>query len=206
MKTRPALFVLGMIVVLAAVLSPLDVESAEHFPAHMIQHMILVLVAGPLLAGSRMADPRLRVLRSILVVGALHAFALWVWHLPALYDAAMENTLLHMLEHVVFLITAVLFWNVVFDVQVDRLKRVALVFGTMLQSGALGVVIAFAAEPLYRWHIEHTPSGPLGTSAVLSEQQAAGAIMWIPPGVVYIAVMLGLLAKALSAFEAAEQQ
>jgi putative membrane protein len=171
----------------------------------MIQHMILVLIAGPLLAGSRMLDPRSRVLRSIVFVGIVHAVALWVWHLPALYDAAMENTLLHMLEHVFFLATALMFWNVVFDAGTDRLKRVALVFGTMLQSGALGVVIAFASEPLYRWHIEHTPSGPLGSSVVLSEQQAAGAIMWIPPGVVYLAVMLALLARALSAFEAAEQ-
>jgi putative membrane protein len=206
MKTRPALFVVGMIVVFGAVLSPLDVESAEHFPAHMIQHMILVLVAAPLLAGSRMTDPGTRATRSILLVGVVHALALWVWHLPALYDAAMENTLLHMVEHVCFLVTAVLFWNLVFDAGVDRLKRVALVFGTMLQSGALGVVIAFASQPLYGWHVENTPSGPQGTSVVLSEQQAAGAIMWIPPGVVYLAVMLVLLAKALSAFETAEQQ
>jgi cytochrome c oxidase assembly factor CtaG len=204
-KTRPSLFVLGMIVVFGAVLSPLDAESAEHFPAHMIQHMILVLVAGPLLAGSRMLAPRVRMMRSVLFVGILHAVALWVWHLPALYDAAMENTLLHMLEHLFFIVTALVFWNVVFDGEVDRFKRVALVFGTMLQSGALGVVIAFASEPLYRWHLEHTPSGPLGASVVLSEQQAAGAIMWIPPGVVYLAVMLALLARALSAFEAAEQ-
>ena len=205
MKTRPALFVLGMIVVFGAVLSPLDVESAEHFPAHMIQHMILVLIAGPLLAGSHLFDPRSRLLRSILFIGILHAVALWLWHLPALYDAAMENTLLHMLEHLFFTVIAIFFWNVVLDVKVDRLKRVALVFGTMLQSAALGVVIAFASQPLYRWHIEHTPSGPLGSSMVLSEQQAAGAIMWIPPGAVYLAVMLGLLARALSAFEAAEQ-
>ena len=206
MKTRPSLFVLGTIVVLGAVLSPLDVESAEHFPAHMIQHMIVVLVAGPLIAGSCMVYPRIRVLRSILFVGILHAVALWVWHLPSLYDAAMENTLLHMLQHLSFLGSAVLFWNVVFDGEIDRFKRVALIFGTMLQSGALGVVIAFASEPLYRWHVEHTPSGPLGASVVLSEQQAAGAIMWIPPGVVYLAVMLALLARALSSFEAAEQQ
>ena len=205
MKTRPSLFVLGTIVVFGSILSPLNVESAEHFPAHMIQHMIVVLVAGPLIAGSRMVYPRIRVLRSILFVGILHAVALWVWHLPSLYDGAMENALLHMLQHLSFLGTAVLFWNVVFDGEIDRFKRVALVFGTMLQSGALGVVIAFASEPLYRWHIEHTPSGPSGVSVVLSEQQAAGAIMWIPPGVVYLAVMLGLLAKALSAFESAEQ-
>ena len=205
MKQRPALFVLGMIVVLAAVLSPLDTEAAEHFPAHMIQHMILVFVGGPLMAGSRMLDPRMRVLRSIVFVGIAHAVALWVWHLPALYDAAMANTLLHMAEHLFFIVTAVMFWNVVLDAHVDRFKKIALVFATMLQSGALGVVIAFASEPLYRWHVEHTPTGPMGSSMVLSEQQAAGAIMWIPPGAVYLILMLALLARALGASDPVEQ-
>ena len=205
MRQRPALSALGMIVVLAAVLSPLDTESAQHFPAHMIQHMILVFVAGPLMAASRMFYPQMRVLRSILFVGIAHAIALWVWHLPALYDAAMGNTLLHMAEHLFFIVTAVMFWNVVLDANVDRFKRIALVFATMLQSGALGVVIAFASEPLYEWHVEHTPAGPLGNSMVLSEQQAAGAIMWVPPGVVYLVLMLGLLARALAVSDPVEQ-
>lgn len=205
MKQRPALFVLGMIAVLAAVLSPLDTEAAEHFPAHMIQHMILVFLAGPLMAGSRMLYPRVRLLRSIVLVGIAHAVALWVWHLPALYDAAMSNTLLHMAEHLSFIVTAVMFWNVVFDVHVDRFKKIALVFATMLQSGALGVVIAFASEPLYRWHLEHTPTGPSGSSMVLSEQQAAGAIMWVPPGAIYLVLMLTLLAQALGASDPVEQ-
>lgn len=205
MKMRPSLFVLGMIVVLVAVLSPLETESAQHFPAHMIQHMILVLVAGPLLAGSGMVHPRSPWFRSIVFVGIVHAVALWVWHLPLLYDVAMQNPALHMLEHASFIVTAVLFWNLVLDGSIDRLKRVALVFGTMLQSAALGVVIAFAAVPLYEWHLDNTPPGADGSSRVLAEQQVAGAIMWIPPGVVYLSVMLVLLARALSAFEAAEQ-
>jgi putative membrane protein len=188
----------GMIVVLAAVLSPLDAEAAEHFPAHMIQHMILVFVAGPLLAGSRVVDPATPVVRSVVVVGVAHAVALWVWHLPSVYDAAMRSAPLHMLEHLSFIVTALLFWNLVLDRALDPLKRIGLVFVTMLHSGALGVVIAFASGPLYRWHVENTPAGPLGTSVVLSEQQAAGAIMWVPPGVIYLVVMLGLLARLLS--------
>lgn len=205
MKTRPALFVLGMIVFFGAVLSPLDTESAQHFPAHMIQHMIIVLLAGPLIAGSGLVASRPKFLRSLVVVGLLHAIALWVWHLPTLYDAAMESDPLHVLEHLSFLGTAVIFWGAVLDAAVDRFKRIGLVFGTMLQSGALGVVIAFASNPLYEWHVENTPTGPLGSSMVLQEQQAAGAIMWVPPGVVYLAVMVALLAQALTAFDAAEQ-
>lgn len=205
MTRRPWMFVLGVIVVVAAVVPPFDREAAQHFPAHMIQHMILVLIAGPLIAGSETAVPRGRFLRSALVVGIGHAVALWVWHLPAVYDAAMESSLLHMLEHASFLVSAVLFWHVVLDKAVHRFKRLALVFATMLQSGALGALIVFASAPLYEWHVDHTPTGPLGISMALSEQQAAGAIMWVPPGFIYLAIMVALLARALSAFEEVEQ-
>jgi putative membrane protein len=121
--------------------------------------------------------------------------------MPVLYDAAMRSDPLHVLEHASFLVTAVLFWSVIFDNEADRFKRVGLVFATMLQSGALGALIAFASEPLYQWHIGRTPGG----YDVLGQQQVAGAIMWIPPGVVYLGVMLGLLWKALTTLDAAEQ-
>ena len=201
MTRQPALFVTGVIVVLVAVLSPLEAESARYFWVHMVQHMLMILVAGPLIAGSKVVTVRPPLLRSIVVVWGLHAAALWAWHMPALYDAGMRNDALHMLEHASFLVTAVLFWNVVFDARVDRFKRLGLVFGTMLQSGALGAVIAFASTSLYEWHVVNTP----GDYGVLASQQLAGAIMWIPPGVVYLGIMVGLLARALSALDAAEQ-
>ena len=202
MTRRHALFIVGIVVVLAAVLSPLEAESARYFWVHMVQHMILVLAAAPLIAGSGVVAFQSAALRSPVVAGTLHAAALWAWHMPALYDAGMRNDALHALEHASFLVTAVLFWNVVFDRGIDRFKRVGLVFGTMLQSGALGALIAFASSPIYDWHVENTPSD----YQVLASQQLAGAIMWIPPGVVYLGVMVALLAQALSAFDAAEQR
>jgi len=195
------MFVGGVVVVVAATTGPLDEESARHFSAHMLQHMVLVLVAAPLLAISRVFVPRTKTMTSPALVTVLHAIALWVWHLPAFYDAAMRNQVLHVAEHASFLLTAVLFWMVASAAGIDRFKRVGLVFVTMLQSGALGAVIVFASRPLYATHaLDAAPD------RVLADQQLAGAIMWVPPGVVYLAVMLGLLARALSAFDAAEQQ
>ena len=120
----------------------------------------------------------------------VHAVALWAWHLPALYDAAIENAYLHALEHLSFLATAMAFWAFVLgrSGDLDRLQRVGLVFVTALQSSALGALIAFASEPLYRAHLAKTS----GLTA-LEDQQLAGAVMWIPPGVVYLCVMLVLL-------------
>jgi len=199
---RPYLFALGVLVVVAAVVPPFDHEASERFSMHMLQHMVLVLVAAPLLAGSGVLVPRSRLMRSVGLVVVLHAVALWVWHLPKFYDAAMSSDPLHVLEHASFLITAVLFWMVVLDGALDRFKRVGVVFATMLQSGALGALIAFASSPLYGWHRDASAS----PDRVLADQQLAGAIMWVPPGVLYLVVMLVLLARALSAFDTAEQR
>ena len=131
-----------------------------------------------------------------------HAVALWAWHLPALYDAAIENSLLHALEHLLFLATAMAFWAFVLgrSGHLDRLQRVGLVFVTALQSSALGALIAFASEPLYRAHLVNTS----GLTA-LEDQQLAGAIMWVPPGVVYLCVMLVLLYGWFAQLERADR-
>ena len=201
MTRRPWLLVAGIAVVLGALVPPVDQEASMNLAVHMVQHMLLILVAAPLIALSHVFAGGPRFLRSVFVVGGLHAIALWAWHMPVLYDVAMRIDALHVIEHLSFLVTAVLFWNVVVEASVDRFKRVGLVFVTMLQSGALGAILAFARSPLYEWHVFHTAR----PSELLADQQLAGAIMWVPPGAIYFAVMLGLLARALSALDAAEQ-
>jgi putative membrane protein len=198
---RLAFLLMGLGVFIASVLPPVESAASKYFSVHMVQHIAMILVAALLFALARIVPSRIPALRSVVVVGILHAVALWAWHMPVLYDAAMENAGLHVLEHLSLLGTAVLFWNVVLDLALDRLKRVALVFATMLQSSALGALIAFAATPLYGWHSGHTPAG----YDVLEQQQLAGAIMWIPAGAVYLVVMLALLRKVLLSYEAAEQ-
>lgn len=203
MRLRFAPIVLAAIFALAALGPPLEPLAEELFSAHMVQHMIFILIVAPLVAGSGALDGLLpRIFRSVWVVFGLHALALWAWHLPSLYDAAVDSLPLHLVEHVSFLATAVLLWHVALDGRVDRFRRVALVFGTALQSGALGAVIAFAGSLIYRAHVVSAPDWDM---TPLEDQQLAGAIMWIPPGVVYLGVMVGLLARALSATDAVEQ-
>lgn len=204
MTIKPLPLVGAVIFALVALGPPLEPLTEELFSAHMVQHMIFVLVVAPLVVASRALAGRVPgILRSTWVVFAAHALALWAWHLPALYDAAMDSLPLHLIEHLCFLVTAVLFWNVVLNASGDRFKRVALVFGTALQSGALGVVIAFAGSVIYRSHVASARDWDM---TPLEDQQLAGAIMWVPPGVVYLCVMVALLAKALSASDAVEQQ
>lgn len=203
MTIKPLPLIGAVIFAVVAVGPPLEPLTEELFSAHMVQHMIFVLVVAPLIVASGGLAGRIpRGLRSASVAFVAHALALWAWHLPDFYDAAVDSLPLHLVEHLSFLVTAVLFWNVVMDPTRDRLKRVALVFGTALQSGALGVVIAFAGSVIYSSHIASAPDWDI---TPIEDQQLAGAIMWVPPGILYLCVMLMLLARALSASDAVEQ-
>jgi putative membrane protein len=132
---RPAFYALGLLTVAAALLSPLDDLAVSRFSAHMAQHLLLTMMAAPLLLlGNPLplvlwgVPPSLRrplavpfrrdaLPRSALsaltfwpAAGLLHVVSVWVWHLPMLYDAAAEHELVHAIEHVIFFATALLFW------------------------------------------------------------------------------------------------
>jgi len=134
-RWRFALYVLGLATIGAALLSPLDALAAERFSAHMGQHLLLTMVAAPLLvlgnplplvlwgvpAGVRRAlgttlrrgaplRTALSALTLLPVAGILHVTTVWVWHLPFMYDAAAEHELVHAVEHATFFSTAILFW------------------------------------------------------------------------------------------------
>ena len=198
---HPFVLLAGIALAVLAVSPPVHAAAHELFAAHMVQHLILVLACAPLIAwGYRL--PLKGVFARPLVVGALHAGVLWAWHLPVLYDRALGFDPLHGLEHLLFLGTAAGFWALVLDARSDHFSRVALVFVTALQSSALGVVIAFAATPLYESHLG---SAPLRGLTPLEDQQLAGAIMWVPAGVVYLVVMMMLLWRAFRSYERLQQ-
>jgi putative membrane protein len=118
------------------------------------------------------------------------------------YDAALDNQLLHVLEHVSFLVTAVLFWQVVVGVRgaarVSGGLGVLLVFATAMQSVLLSVLLTFARTPWYSGYA--TTTAPWGLDP-LTDQQLAGAIMWIPAGGIYLVVALALLVAWIRATE-----
>lgn len=182
-------------VAVLALAPPLHELADASFAWHMVQHLVLIFIVAPLLAfGLSSREANRRVVNPI-VVAILHAIALWAWHLPVLYDAAVENLGLHVLEHLSFVVTAVMFWLVVRTPSLDRLRRAAVVFVIGLQSSALGALLVFAGAPLYRSHLA---TARLHGLTPLEDQQLAGGIMWVPPGVVYLVVTLGLLGGWMS--------
>ena len=210
---------LGLLVV--ALLSPLDALASATFSAHMVQHLLLMLVAAPLLVAGRpvatvtpalparlrrvvgQSSRRLRGpvhrLEHPVAVGLTGVLVLWTWHMPSLYEAALRQDAVHALEHASFLGAALLFWSVVLTSGrrrgVSRPVAVFLVFVTGVQSTALGAVLVFASTVLYP---AQTAGAPAWGLAPLEDQRLAGALMWVPPAIVYIVVMAVLLGRWFS--------
>jgi cytochrome c oxidase assembly factor CtaG len=216
---RDAAFYGGLLVIAAALLSPLDALAAALFSAHMVQHLVLMVVAAPLLAAARPAAAlvaglpargrdmarRARAdlrpwtehwLGNPLVVWTVGTVALWAWHMPSLYEAALAHDGLHALEHASFLGTALLFWGVVFASGarrgVPRPVATLLVFASGVQSSALGAILLFASTPLYP---VHNAGAVVWGRSPLEDQQLAGALMWVPPGLLYVLTMAWLLVR-----------
>lgn len=216
----------GLLVLFVALVSPLHPISSEVLWVHMVQHVLLVTVAAPLIVlGAPLVPATLalpvawrrnirawqrigwlratgRLLTRPLTAWVLHVGALWAWHAPGLYDAAVRNAGIHALEHVSFLATAILFWWVAIRPG-DRRRRsggseILYVFTAGIQSGALGAVLTFAGSPLYPAYT--LTSARWGLTA-LQDQQLAGLIMWIPAGVVYMAAAGALFVRWLLVME-----
>lgn len=205
-------FAAGLSVLAVAVVSPLDPFADALFAAHMSQHLLLTLVVPPLLALGRPALVLARALppptrRRVgrlqgrwnrlgrhwwLPAAALALFTvvLWAWHVPALYDLAAANRVVHDLEHASLLAAGLVLWlPVVRPRRTPSWAGLVLVFGAGLQSGVLAAVLAFSPEA---WYDAHVITAPQWGLTPLADQQLAGMIMWIPGGL--ICLLAGALA------------
>jgi putative membrane protein len=131
------------------------------------------------------------------VAWALHGAALWLWHAPALFEAALESEAVHYLQHLTLLITALLFWASLLPRRADAKIRVVAVFSlfaTSMHSTLLGALLTLSPTV---WYASYAGmAGPGGLSA-LEDQQIAGLIMWVPAGLFYLAAALALLGASL---------
>lgn len=215
----------GIAIVFIALVSPLDRLSLALFSAHMVQHLLLILVAAPLLVfgspllpmlwalplswrrrlgrGSRRPGFRgpWRTLSRPSVAWLLAAGTLWLWHLPVLYQAALHSENIHAVEHACLLVTALLFWYVLIGPGGRRrcgyAPAVAYLLAMAVQSSVLGVVLAFS-QP---WYPAYAASAAAWHLTPAEDQQIAGLIMWIPAGAIYLIAVLALIVRWLDADE-----
>ena len=127
--------------------------------------------------------------------------ALWVWHIPAAFDAAAANYPLHLLEHACFFGTALLFWRAILAAGSSHrtVSALAAAFATLFHGGLLGALITLAPGALYAHYAE--PARRWGLSAI-EDQQLAGLLMWVPMGIVYLGACLMLAVRLVVPMEA----
>jgi putative membrane protein len=221
-RWRSNSFLGGVAALFIALISPIDAVGAALFSVHMLQHLLLVVVAAPLLL---MSDPLFvslwalplqwrrrvgrfwrrattlraawRTLRVAPVAWTVHVAMLWVWHLPSLYESALRNEAVHVLEHSTFFLTALLFWWLLVAPHGRRLgvgSAMMYLFAAALQCTILGAVMTFARHPWYPSHYATTRAWGL---TPLEDQQLAGLLMWIPAGLVYVAALVPVLIPVL---------
>jgi putative membrane protein len=218
-------FYLGWILLAAALISPMHKIGSALFFVHMTQHELLMLVIAPLLVLGRpliaflwtvpakwreslgraskrrvVATPW-KIITAPVFVWLAHAVALWIWHVPALYDAAINSELIHAGQHAMFLGTAVLFWWTLVHGCYGRMGygiAVLYVFTTGLHTGILGALFTLTDRVWFGIHEGRTAAFHM---TALEDQQLAGLIMWIPAGVVFILVALALFAAWLGESE-----
>jgi putative membrane protein len=215
-KKRTACFLAGVGVLALSLLSPIDTYAEQLLSVHMVQHLLITMVAAPLLLLGgpvtlilRSATPlgRRRFLRPALRSGvartlgnpvvAWTGFAVIMWgtHFTGLYELALERQSVHALEHLVYLAAALLFWWPVLGVdpspsRLPHAARILYLFAAMPVTAFLGLAIYGSDRVLYPHYL--VASARLGVSA-LNDQHLAGAIMWVSAMV----VMLPALGKVL---------
>jgi cytochrome c oxidase assembly factor CtaG len=217
-RREAAAFVLGLLAIAAALLTPVAWLSEQLFSAHMVQHSLLMIVAAPLLVLGRPLvavlwglPPAWRValgrlmdrpaplacwsaLSAPLFVFVIYALTLWIWHVPAFYDAALDHEGLHILEHASFLVSATLFWWTMLHGRYGQFGygvAVLYVFLTAMHSGVLGALITIQPTVMYAAYAQPAAVWQVDT---LADKQLAGLLMWVPVGVVFIGLGMALMA------------
>lgn len=211
-------FVLGITTIIVALLSPLDWASDTFFSAHMTQHELLMIVAAPLVVLGRALNAFLwalpesvraaladtlrapvvrgswRGLTAPLVILVVHGAVVWLWHIPAFFEAALAADWVHQLQHLMFFVTAALFfWALVYGRygKAGYGLAVLFVFATATHTTILGALITCAKAVWYPGHASRSLAAAVDP---LEDQQLAGIIMWIPAAVIFLVIALALFA------------
>jgi cytochrome c oxidase assembly factor CtaG len=187
---RTVALTLGLVSLVAALAMPL---THTLFAAHMTQHVLLLAVAPPLIVLStqwtRLWPSLPRALTHPLLAWTLFNVTMIVWHIPALYDLALRNGALHVLEHALFFGTGLLFWGAAFDsARLASWWRIAYLTTGMLVGWLIALVLAFATSPLYSTYAA-LPHRPWGLSE-LADQQIAAGVMWVPGSLAYTVAII----------------
>ena len=185
------LILLAFAIVLLLFVSPLCALGSALFAARAVHHIVLVALLAPVLALILLRNKGVvHVPLSLATIA--HAMTFWAWHLPSLYGAALSSDALFWLMQVTITATAVLLWLAV--LRAPASGAVAALLATMVQMGALGALLTFAARPVYAPHWSTTAAWGLSP---LEDQQLAGLLMSAPGSLIYLLAAVTILYRSL---------
>jgi cytochrome c oxidase assembly factor CtaG len=196
MDRRAAIFVTGVALLLLALVSPLDALGDEYLlSAHVAQHFLLALVVPALFVlGAPENLPAMpRWLSNPWIAWPLGVGSMLVWHVPALFNAALASEPLHIAQHLDFLVTGTIFWWPVFGSRpLSTAPAVTYLFTACSACSLLGATLTFGPVGAYPVYVH--ASLPLiretwGIDA-RSDQQLAGMLMWVPGCFVFLSAIL----------------
>ena len=215
---HPAAFTAGIFLMVLSLVSPIDTYSDDLFWVHMIQHVLIVMLIAPLLllgapVSLALRISGVRVRRRYLVPLLDSRFlqlclyppialtvligALWIWHIPTLYDAAIGSEALHFFEHSTFLAGGLLFWWLIIGVDASHLRpshtaRVAILLVAILQNLALGLILTSLGDPAYDSYAGLEALRDWGPTA-LADQRIGAGIMWVPGTMMFAIALLAVV-------------
>lgn len=202
---EPILFATGWILLWLALVSPIHSAGETLVSIHMLQHTLLVAAPGALAAGR--ASTRvvqglpvssrgrlMRRLRAIQpprlpfsLVTTLFAATVLLWHIPPVFEAAIQSRPIHALEHATLLLTAYLFWSRVIGPRARYASvgvAMASLFGIAVVGAGIGALLTFSTNPWYPLAAERTVEAGFDW---LADQQLAGVAMTVPMGALIMA-------------------
>jgi putative membrane protein len=200
-RRRAKWAIAGWAVASAAFISPICALSVALFSARIAQHMLLILVAAPLIA---LGLPRAsawhhgwRLWASSVVFFA----ALWFWHMPAPYDATFGASWIYWAMHLTLFGSSLFLWRELLHHPARQTGQV-LAAGTLtfMQMGLLGAVLTLADRPMFQWHLTTTQAWGL---SALQDQQLGGVIMWVPGTALFLWIAVRSLSYMWQSLERA---
>jgi cytochrome c oxidase assembly factor CtaG len=218
---RLCCFAASVLVVLGALVSPVDSLAEELFAAHMVQHMLLLDIAPilgilgftkvilrPVTRTVHDVERRAGALAHPAFAVALYVGVIWAWHIPAAYDLAVRHGDVHVLEHLTFLIAGSLYWWHLISpirarMRLGGMGPIAYMGTSKLLVGALGIALAFAPSALYPYY-EHVPR--IWGLSPLDDQAVAGLIMAVEQSLVMGIAIVVLFIRALAESEREQQR
>jgi cytochrome c oxidase assembly factor CtaG len=218
---RAWMFAGGLLLILIALVSPVDRLGEQLASAHMVQHLLLADLASiALILGftKHILRPVTRRIHAIerragpfghpAFAAVLYVAVMWFWHIPDLYDAALEDPFVHALEHLSYSAAGFLYWWHLLSPIRSRLRLggmgpIAYMASTKLLVGFLGVLLAFSPDLLWDGY-GHT--GERWGMSPLTDQSVAGLIMGIEQSLVMGVALAWLFARMLSESEAEDQR